>query len=254
MVNLIEEVKKKKEFSGLPNSLVESVLKEFEYEVDNKTKVKETRAKLRKYFGVFLTNKVVKPKDIENYEAILKSHKSSAKRDYNDFYRKLFDVKKFETVIDLGCGANGFSYPYLLEENGKIRYVGVEASNILVKNMNDFFKRENYNAEAVWLDLLELNKVKKLIEQSKGNKCILCFQVIDALERLEENYGSKFLEEILSLMSRKDLLIVSFPTSNLSGRRELAAKRNWVVKFLEDKAKVKEISMYEEKFLMITSN
>lgn len=251
MNNLISEVKKKREMSGLPDSLVEKVLDDLEEGLDDKTKVKETRAKLRKYFGVFLTNKIIKPKNLGDYKMILKSHKSSAKRDYNDFYDKLFDVKKFETVVDLGCGVNGFSYPYLLEENKNIQYVGVEASKVLVDNMNKFFKEEKYDAKAIWLNLLEIEKVKEILGSVKERKCIFCFQVIDALEKMKENYGSYFLEEILKMISKDDLLIVSFPLSNLSGRRELAVKRNWLIKFLEEKANVKEISLFEEKFLII---
>lgn len=251
MVNLIQEVKSKKEFAGLPDNLVSKVLDELEEKLDDKTKVKETRAKLRKYFGVFLTNKVMKPKDIGDYNAILKSHKSSAKRDYSNFYQKLFNAKDFETVIDLGCGTNGFSYPFLSEANSKIKYIGVEASKVLVDNMNRFFEKGKYDASATWLNLLEMERVKEIFDNNTGRKCVFCFQVIDALERLEENYGSKLLHSLLKWMSKEDLLIVSFPMSNLSGRRELAAKRNWIIDFLKGKAKVKEISMYEEKFLII---
>ena len=53
---LIDEVKKKKEFSGLPDSIVERALSE------SGEDIKESRKLLRKYFGVFLTNRVLKKK------------------------------------------------------------------------------------------------------------------------------------------------------------------------------------------------
>ena len=55
-MNLIREVKKKKEFSGLPDSVVKRALAE------SGDDVKEARSLLRKYFGVFLTNRVLKGK------------------------------------------------------------------------------------------------------------------------------------------------------------------------------------------------
>jgi SAM-dependent methyltransferase len=248
---LLEGVKRKKEFSGLPDSIVKQVISDFESNLSENEIIKGARAKLRKYFGVFLTNKVVKPKFLEDYNSILKSHISSSKRDYNNFYKKLLEGKKFDSVFDLGCGVNGFSFPYLVKENKNLKYVGLEASKILVKNMNKFFEFENYNAKVIWSNLLEFKEVKNSLKLAKGSKCIFCFQVIDALEKIKRGSGSIFLENLLKMMSKKDLLIISFPLSNLSGRRELIVKRNWIINFLKDKAKFKEISMYEEKFLLI---
>jgi len=248
---LLEEVKKKKEFLGLPDSIVKQVISNFENNLSEKEIIKEARAKLRKYFGVFLTNKVVKPKNIENFEAIPKSHKSSSKRDYNKFYRKLLGNKKFDSIIDLGCGVNGFSFPYLVKENKSSRYIGVEASKVLVENMNSFFESKNYDAEAIWANLLEFENVKNIITKAKGRKCIFCFQIIDALEKIEIGSGSSFLKTLLEMMSEKDLLIVSFPLNNLSGRRELAVKRNWIIHFLKKKTKFRDIFMSGEKFFLI---
>ena len=65
-MNIVEEVKKKREFRELPDSVVLRVLEQTESE-DDKERVKEARVILRKYFGVFLTNRVIKPKDVLDY-------------------------------------------------------------------------------------------------------------------------------------------------------------------------------------------
>ena len=59
-----EKVKQKREFSQLPDSIIERALKKSDGDV------KEARSILRKYFGVFLTNKVLKMSG----EELLKIH------------------------------------------------------------------------------------------------------------------------------------------------------------------------------------
>jgi len=127
MKELIKLIKQKREFLGLPDSILEKVL-EFK-QIKNKTedeKIKLTRAFLRKYFGVFMTNKVLRGMD----EKVLKNHISSRKRDYNLFYAKIMELigKNFKSVVDLGCGMNGFSYPFILKSFGDVNYVGIECA------------------------------------------------------------------------------------------------------------------------------
>ncbi|MAH51363.1 hypothetical protein CMI37_36440 [Candidatus Pacearchaeota archaeon] len=82
MKDLISEVKKKREFSELPDSVVERVLEKSEGDV------KGARALLRKYFGVFLTNKILKGN--LNADEILEKHISSQRRDYRELYGRIF--------------------------------------------------------------------------------------------------------------------------------------------------------------------
>ena len=95
--NLVEQVKKKKEFSELPDSVVVLALEK------SGDDVKKAREILRKYFGVFLTNKVVKGTS----EDVLERHISTRNRDYKELYSKILTGGE-KAVIDLGCGVNGF--------------------------------------------------------------------------------------------------------------------------------------------------
>ena len=224
---MIAAVKKKREFSQLPDSIVEKVS-------EGTKDFKETRALLRKYFGVFLTNKVIKGKG--SAEEILRAHISSKKRNYLEFYKKIMeDVDTdFNSVIDLGAGVNGYSYNYLREILGDVDYFAVEASGQLVDNMNSFFNKNNFNCKAICGDLLDLDFIEGVFKKAKGKKIIFLFQVIDALENLERNFSKKFLEIISKRLTKKDLIILTVPIESLSGRINFKVRRKWLLDFLEE--------------------
>ena len=218
---LIEEIKKKREFSELPDSIVDRAAE------IAKGNVKESRALLRKYFGVFLTNKVLKGKG-----DLLEAHMSSKKRDYSYFCKEIFEgVRDVGSVIDLGAGVNGFSYPYLKNVVGSVKYVAVEAAGQLVERMNDYFEKEGFNAEAVCLDLFDVDKIKKMLRCQIKDRVVFLFQVIDALENLERDFSKKF---ILEISKECEWMVLSLPTESLGGRKKFAVRRKWMIDFLEE--------------------
>ena len=246
MVDLIEMVKKKRDFAGLPDSVVERALEITKEDLLDEERVKEARANLRKYYGVFLTNRVVKPKDIMDYDSVLLSHKSSLKRNYKEFYSKIFEdliEGKVWSVVDLGCGVNGFSYPYLEKVFGRVRYVGVEASSQLVNNTNRFFEFSGYGkeCEVVQGDLFDIHFSENILKsesEAKGSgkkaRVVFLFQVIDALEGTRKNFS----KEILSMLKKNcEYIVISMPCVSLSGKN-LKAKRSWVFEFLKEEFEV----------------
>lgn len=227
---LVQEVKMKKEFSQIPDSIVEKIL---ETEKD----VKSARAALRKYFGVFLTNKVLKGKT----EKVLESHISSKLRDYKEFYGRIFSNKKFNSVIDLGSGANGFSYNFLKEELGEVEYLGVEASGQIVDNTNEYFKSQKIKrARVECLDLFDKKAVFDLIELTEEPRVILMLQVVDALESLERNFSKDFLIKMQENLTIEDLIVISMPLNSISGKKKFEARRSWISTFLEENFVVKD--------------
>lgn len=223
-MSIIEEVKKKKEFSALPDSIVSRAVNA------SKQDVKESRALLRKYFGVFLTNKVLKGK--LSPEEMLEAHISSKKRDYETFYKEIFEgITGINSVVDLGCGANGFSYKVLKEELGSINYVGIEAAGQLVDHMNKYFEEKLYLAHAIVGDLFDINFVVDILEKQEKDRAVFLFQVVDALENLEKNFSKKF---ILEISKECELIVISLPTESLGGRKKFAVQRKWIIDFLEE--------------------
>jgi SAM-dependent methyltransferase len=235
-MNLVEEVKKKKEFSGLPDSVVRRALKEGDEDV------KGARKLLRKYFGVFLTNRVLKGKG-----DFLSVHASSKKRDYTEFYSKIFEgIEEVGSVVDLGCGVNGFSYEYLPEG---VEYVGVEAASQLVDQMNEYFEVNSFNAKAVCLDLFEIEKVLDILRAQRKSRVVFLFQVVDALENMERDFSKKFIGEV---MRESEILVISLPLVSLGGRKKFAVKRKWLMDFLEKEFVVeRDFEMFGERIICI---
>jgi hypothetical protein len=253
-IESIIEVKKKKEFSRLPDSLVEKALSL------NKEDVKLTRAFLRKYFGVFLTNKVLKPRDISNWEQVLSSHLSSKKRDYSVFYPKIFQVlpeKSFNSIIDLGSGINGFSLPKITLFCNFKKYRGVESVGQIVDLTNKFFSSEmkGIDARVSWLDLFDLDAIRKLIISCKSPRVVFLFQVVDALENLERNFSKKLVENIFELFSGEDSLVVSLPVESLSGKTRFKVQRNWFVDFLNERfCIINDFVLNGERIIIVRKN
>lgn len=217
-MDLVKEVSRKKEFSKLPRSIILRSLEKSDNDV------KQARAWLRKYFGVFLTNRVLKNKGDR-----LESHISSKKRNYNEFYGEIFrDIGRVSSIVDLGCGLNGFSYEYL---PSGVSYLGIEAAGQLVEQMNDFFAEKKFNAKAICGDLFDLDFVERNLVGSKRNRCCFLFQVVDALESVEKNFSLKLVNRI---MKNCEFLVLSVPLVSLGGGKKFAVKRKWLTDFLEE--------------------
>ena len=238
-MSLIEEVRKKREFSGLPNSIVERALSK------SGNDVKEARKFLRKYFGVFLTNRVLKGKG-----DLLGIHVSSRKRDYESFYRKIFEsIANVKSIVDLGCGVNGFSYGYLKDIIGDVDYVGIEAAGQLVKQMNIFFKEKGFDAHVIRGDLFNAKRILEILKKAKKERVVFLFQVVDALENMKKDFSK---ELILELMKECEILVISLPLVSLGGRKRFAVSRKWLIEFLTNEFIVKkDFEMFGERVLVI---
>jgi len=247
---LIEKIKDKREFRKLPNSLVEGFARKCNWDI------KETRANLRKYFGVFLTNKVLKSKNVD----VLERHISSKKRNYNEFYKKIFsEGKSFYSVVDFGCGVNGYSLLELHETMGALEYLGIEASGQIVDNVNDYFSKscQGYKTHVFCEDLFRLDKMKGIVKNSKvnGSTVIFMFQIIDALECLEKNFSKKFILEISSELNGDDMIVITLPIESLSGKTNFVVRRKWLVGFLEENFKIeKDFLMNGERIFVVRKN
>jgi hypothetical protein len=250
-MDIIKKVKEKKEFSGLPDSLIEKVL--LQKQIKNKSeeeKVKLVRSFLRKYFGVFLTNKVLKGNDT----SVLSSHISSKKRDYSQFYERLSHIvgNEFKGIIDLGCGMNGFSYSFILEVFGKISYLGIESTRQLCDLQNDYLEKNEFpNAKVVWGDLFNLDEVKTLVKDSSPSRLIMLLQVVDALESVEPNFSKVLLSDLKSYIGKGDTLVISNPLKSISGRNRFGIKRKWLDEFVKENFKViDKFDLFDEEFLI----
>ncbi len=230
---MYSKIIQKKEFSRLPKKDVEIAFSNFEKrQVSDLEKIRLTRELLHKSFGAFTSRKLLSPKN-KSEEWILRKHLSSRER--LDFYWELYKriLHNEVSVIDLGCGVNGFSHKFFEK---KINYLGIESVGQLVDLMNDYFKRNKFSkAKAVHASLFELEKVKKIIKGYKNPKIIFLFKVLDSLETLKPDYSKELLMEISPLAEK---VVVSFATESMIKREKFKVKRNWILNFIKDNFKV----------------
>ena len=146
----------------------------------------------------------------------------------------------------------------------KVNYIGVEAVGQLVELMNNYFENsprddsskdtqgghenlragdtavpsgepEKLNAKAIHESLFNLEKIKKIILETKKPRIIFLFKVLDSLEMLERDYSKKLISEIASLA---DKLVISFATRSMIKRKQFLVNRNWILDFIKKNFKI----------------
>ena len=233
-LDIIKKITQKKEFSQLPNK---DVLLAFEnFNNDNYSdieKIKLSRNLLRKIFSSFSSRKLLSFKNKE--EAwFLNKHLSTRERftHYEEIYSRIFKgMNKNLTVIDLGAGINGLSYPFFKKIGFNVEYVAVEAVGQFIDLMNKYFKINGINGSAVHLSLFELQELKKILKKSKKPRVIFLFKTIDSLEMLKRDYSKQLISQLSPLC---DKFVVSFATRSMVKKKRFNVKRKWIITFLEE--------------------
>ena len=151
----LEEIKNKKEFRGLSDAFVSRVLLlcstnyDVTKEKEKKMLVKEARAKLRELYSAYqLPGYSRKENYLKNMEhwgdkavarRILSLHMSTKERVpyYDPLYAKLRKNVPFKTVLDLGCGLNVFSLPWM----GYVAYYGIDVNKDDVDFCNTYLQK-----------------------------------------------------------------------------------------------------------------
>lgn len=231
---LLEKVKFKKEFSELPEKDVEMAFEKFNNEkYSEEEKIKLTRDLLRKVFSGFSGKKLLGMKE-KSVDEILKKHLSTRERYpfYDEIYERILkNLPKKISILDLGAGVNGLSYDYFKKFGKTVDYLGVEAVGQIVNIINNFFENERISGKMVHLSLFEVEKLKKIINDTKKPRVIFLFKVIDSLEKIERDYTKKLLAEIVPLADR---IVISFATESWMRRKRFYANRKWLIDFIRD--------------------
>ena len=233
---VLEEVKEKKEYSGLNDNFVRRVMKPYElkynvYEPKQRKKfVKEVRAKLRELYGAFLLptnkkrndalNKIKSWDDKEGCERVLKMHISTKER-YR-YYEKIYSWLKSKTpvytVFDIGCGYNIFSMPWL----GNVHYYGLEINKDDVDFCNAYLNKFQLTGAIRYGDVFDFEKFMKV-------DVVFLFKVLEGFEALERGFTEKLLKKLDC-----DYILVSFATRSLGGGKVISEKRlKWFLELVD---------------------
>ncbi len=220
---LIGEIKKKKEFQSLSETFIEEFLKKYKVTEKNKKEiVKQVRAKLREVYGAFWFASETKSTkilaslksldDIETHIKILKMHRSTRERipHYAEMYAWIFKDKQVKTLLDLGCGLNPFSYPFLPQ---KPYYIAVELAQKDADFISMYFKKFSIPGESNVIDLARERTFPK------ADLCFM-FKIFDTLETIKPNITKELLDAL-----DVSWLVVSFSTKTLGGKRAISKKR-----------------------------
>ncbi|MDP4039472.1 MAG: hypothetical protein Q8P57_02745 [Candidatus Pacearchaeota archaeon] len=230
-MDIISEIKKKKELSDIPNSLIKEILekslkKNFKNsieEIKNKKQlkiiIKEVRSELRKYTGRFQisSKKRIALLKENRIEELLKTH-SSTKERFLDYKILKSEIKKLNpsSILDLGCGLN----PIIIANN-KIKYYAYDIKKDELNLISEFFKNNKINGKTVYKDIKKVKRFPK-------TDLTLILKVLDIIDQK----GHRNAKEIIQKISSKNI-IASFSLITLSGKPMSFPRRYWFEKTLE---------------------
>lgn len=232
-----KKVKEKIEQAGKDN------FKRLKRAKEYKELVKAVRAELREIYGVFILKgykklrkmieELRKDPSIVNHNKILKLHKSSKERlaYYPIIYKKIFEITgKPKRIVDLACGLNPFSYPYIADQGCEPEYVACDLAEKDLDYINEYFGIMEIKGIVKKIDLLNLDKSNLFeIEEKEENNLVLLLKTLDSLETVKRNISQEVLESI-----KADNIVVSFSSISIGGRKAIKKeKRAWFEKLVE---------------------
>lgn len=225
---IISEIKKKRELSGIDDSVVGEAIKEYLFrhnfsDVSSsktlKIVVKDIRAQLRRCSGRFQASsaKRIKLLKEDNLKGLLESHSSSKERlEAYPRIKEIISNLNVHSILDLGCGLN----PLALASPG-IFYYASDIKSDELEIVRAFFEKHQIPGKVF------VHDIRKINEPLPQADLVLLLKVLDVVEHRRH----KLSEEILKSLNCKYLLI-SFPTKTLSGKPMNHPQRGWIERLL----------------------
>lgn len=263
---ILKEIKRKRELRGLDDRLVQEridaylqhhpeterlmasrTVKEFLRSQRFKDMKSAVRAELREIYGVFdldekgrrehLLQGLAAQKDESIVRELLQLHQSSKERlhEYARLYPLLWEHTGVpRRILDLGCGANPYSYPLL---GCAPQYTAVDLPSDDLTAIDRFFAIMGIAGMTLGVDLVTEQERVGQLTQEEDFDVVFLFKLLDSLETRERHSSKRLL---ISL--KAPWLIVSFPTRSIGGGRPIGReRRSWFEKFI-----AKQGWMYEQ--------
>jgi len=236
--NLISELKKSKKYSQVYPPLLQRICLEesIKYKKD-KEKIKAVKNRLHEAYGAFQNENNLKR--AENFISesngdllslsslslnLMKLNTSSNERILfiNDLYKFIFNAifsdssdssdspeNTNTTILDIGCGFNPFSLPFIIQAAPEIKiksYHALDINPALADITNKYFELFNLPKHAGCIDIISEIPVQKA-------DIAFLFKVIPTIESSKKNRGF----EVINNLNVK-YTAISFPTKTLCGK------------------------------------
>jgi 16S rRNA (guanine(1405)-N(7))-methyltransferase len=234
---LIEEILNSRKYRGLdiPPETVEDILeKELVRHRSSKDAVKETRKKLHNIVAPYLGDPdfqsagLVLERAFKNGDGeqarlecmkILASHASTNERIpiLDVFYRRLFEVTgKPDAILDLACGLNPFSFPWM-GLPASVKYYAYDLNRPRLDFIHQYFKLQGLAPLGSNADILIHPPA---VEAPVG----FFFKEAHRFEQRQHGCNLPFWQSL-----RVRYLLVSLPTNSLSGKHNLVERQRNLV-------------------------
>ena len=252
---LVEEIKKKKELLYVSDSFVKEFVVKYlqqqqkisqalQKDLNPKSKayalvIKNVRAQLRRVYGLFRDDsgtrkklvqdllKSQKQKQISIINEILSTHTSTQERlpMYEGLYSRIFKITgQPKVILDLGCGINPFSFPYMKLQ--KCTYYAYDVNEEEIQSLNIYFRllhQENIHFQGR-AELLDIRSEAVLAKDLPVAEVCFLFKMTEVMDR---GKGHTKTEAVLKKIPAKQI-VVSFATKTMSGKKMTAPRRKWM--------------------------
>lgn len=247
MNQILEKVKAHKKYKSIADEVVIEEIKKYLKSNPNITNIdkqliKNIRKELHLSYASFQTKKkfqrkkylqqIQKKLDKDLTEKLLLITLSTKERlkDYPILYKKIFKITgQPKSVIDLGCGLNPTSFPYMNLANKKLKYYAYDIDEEDINFLNDYFtvmKKHGLNGRAAILDLRNKEKVSTL----PSSDIIFLFKVIDVLDKKDHKTSEELIK---TLITKTNFIVASFATRTITRKKMNFPTRKWFELMLE---------------------
>jgi 16S rRNA (guanine(1405)-N(7))-methyltransferase len=243
----------------LSEKLEQKQYKQFKRSKEHEITIKKIRAGLREIYGVFILENYTKRhelleelrknpslKNLEAHNRILELHQSSKERlpYYGFVYKKIFEITGIpKRIVDLACGLNPISYPYL---GCKPEYLGCDLAEKDLEFIKEYFAIMGIKGSVKKVDLTK-NNAGKIV---KGTDIVFLFKTLDSLESIKWNISQELLKRL-----KAKFVVVSFATKSLGGKKAIRKERRaWFERLVkEQKYAFESFEIPGEVFYVLTS-
>ncbi|MFH1446892.1 MAG: 16S rRNA methyltransferase [Chloroflexota bacterium] len=225
---LVDSVKAGAKYRSIIPELIKNIAQEeLQKRKSTKAAVKATRSRLHQIGGAFLNRKIDYAKWLEVFtnltnrqinnplfkqtcQQMMCFHSSTDERlpILEQFYNRiLIDIAPIHSVLDLACGLNPLTIPWIpLAQDA--HYYACDIFEDMIAFLNDFLKLSYINGNVFGCDL------SHQIPSHEVHLALL-LKTLPCLEKLDKQIGIKLLDNI-----RAEHILVSYPVKSLGGREK----------------------------------